>query len=387
MSEVKDNTEEKIIGKFKTSRNYENFVSGLRNSKVRLLRDEAFLDGGVLSGMLEGVKLKLTIRDKGTVDLEEVSDTNITDDAMLQRLVEQIDDLETNHYAEKSIISSLTFKDKNNDICYLCVEYETPMNRLNSLFEEDDKKIEMSKSSRSALDMLLSSDEFQIEDEEESIDEEDENIEVENNDEVENTYHSTIKESFEASKKEKLEELQNRIKSYVQDINRYKNEKNVLENKIEETSEGLSILEKRLDSMGEKQEPNGMVFFVSEEQKEDIGLTEDHREIVGKISDLIGLKKDALYKQLTEGYFLIKVGNAENLEDKNFVMDNEALELIKAIDFSGNFSTSDKRTIKYQGKLNWHQLVSNMIRLGFVQDEKFDKLSGSNSYKINEEKE
>jgi hypothetical protein len=132
--------------------------------------------------------------------------------------------------------------------------------------------------------------------------------------------------------------------------------------------------------MNIKQEPNGLVFFVSEEKKSDIGLTEANREIADKIADLINLKKEVLFEQLTEGYFEISIAKSDDISNKEFQLDTESLESINSIDYKGKISVLDKNKIKYQGDLNWHQLVDKMIRTGFVQDEKFDELSGSNSY-------
>jgi hypothetical protein len=383
MSKVENIKEENVIGEFKTSRKYEKFVSSSRTSKVRLFRDFAFLDGGVLSGMLEGVSLKLTVRDDSTVDFEEVGDANITDKGMLKRLLDQIDDMGVINYSHKHVVNNLTFKDEDGSICYLGVNHQTPMDKLNSIFEEDDKKIEMSDRSKSILSSLLESKDFNSEttDGEDStedlVDDIEEDIEQSNET---STYASLIKESFESSKKEKLEELKLRISESVSDINRFNSDKKVLDKKIDEITDGLSVLEKRLDSMNIKQEPNGLVFFVSEEKKSDIGLTEANREIADKIADLINLKKEVLFEQLTEGYFEISIAKSDDISNKEFQLDTESLESINSIDYKGKISVLDKNKIKYQGDLNWHQLVDKMIRTGFVQDEKFDELSGSNSY-------
>ena len=42
-------------------------------------------------------------------------------------------------------------------------------------------------------------------------------------------------------------------------------------------------------------------------------------------------------------------------------------------------------SFEYRGTLNWHQLVSKMLRKGFEQDPDFDKLCQSNSYESKEE--
>jgi hypothetical protein len=73
--------------------------------RVRFIRDIAFLKGDKLSGMLEGVIFKITICDEGTIDFEEV-DTNISDKAMRQRLIDDIDSNDVTGYTQ-SLLSQI----------------------------------------------------------------------------------------------------------------------------------------------------------------------------------------------------------------------------------------------------------------------------------------
>jgi hypothetical protein len=52
-----------------------------------------------------------------------------------------------------------------------------------------------------------------------------------------------------------------------------------------------------------KNEPNGIVFNVSEEKKHETGLDENTKHVADKIADLLGLKKDVLFTQLTSGFY------------------------------------------------------------------------------------
>jgi hypothetical protein len=55
--------------------------------------------------MLEGVIFKITICDEGTIDFEEV-DTNISDKAMRQRLIDDIDSNDVTGYTQ-SLLSQI----------------------------------------------------------------------------------------------------------------------------------------------------------------------------------------------------------------------------------------------------------------------------------------
>ena len=96
------NTEQEVkqpvIGEFKPKRTFLNFVSAVNGARVRFIRDIAFVKGEKLSGTLEGIVFKITICDEGTINFEEV-DTNVTDAAQRQRLIDDIDSTDVTGYA------------------------------------------------------------------------------------------------------------------------------------------------------------------------------------------------------------------------------------------------------------------------------------------------
>ena len=88
------------------------------------------------------------------MSIEEV-DTNLTDKAQIQRLIDDIDLMDTKTYTDKSIVPELEFRDINGDICYLEVDELKPIDKLASIFEES-KKQNLSDKGLSILDMILS---------------------------------------------------------------------------------------------------------------------------------------------------------------------------------------------------------------------------------------
>jgi hypothetical protein len=156
------------------------------------------------------------------------------------------------------------------------------------------------------------------------------------------------------------------------------------ESKLKEKSESLGVLETRLESMKPGEEPNGYVFFVSEELKNMEGLDETETNIANKIADIMKLKKDVLMKMLTEGYYKIKIAKKEDITNQDFELDKEIYSKVVSIDSLGKFSITDEG-FEYRGELNWHQLVGKMVRNGFEQEPEFDKLCQSNSYESKEE--
>ena len=422
MSKINEEVEEvkePVIGEFKTKNKFLNFISAvsIRGQKVRFNSESAFIKGELLSGMLEKVVFKLTICDEGTINFEEVEGTSLSDAAMRKRLVSDIDDSNITGYAQKFVLDGLEFSDENGDRCYLEVEHKKPIDLLRSIFDEEDQKEEemkeISEKGLSVLDSLFA-DEEQTEEgglsfldellsgdttvepfsDEDEIEEVEEVVEEPKSESV-----SYLEESFRKMNEGKVNELKTRIEDANKEIGKSKMEIKNAETKLNKTLDDLGVLETRLEAMQPIEEPTGYVFFVSEEKKHETGLDESTKHIADKIGDIMKLKKDVLFDMLTEGYHLIKLAKKDSdysldlgsvsTEDKTKeeieelvtqVSDlNRMYASLMKIDRSGNFSQTEEG-IEYRGELNWHQLVSKLIRNGFEQDHEFDKVSGSNSY-------
>jgi len=372
---------EKLIGKFKPKRKFLNFTSSINGARIRLNRDSAFIKGGLLSGVLEHLSFKITICDEGTINFEEV-DTNECDDALIQRLLDDIDSKDVTGYSQKFVVSGMEFKDENGDRCYLEVENKKPIDLLRDLLKDSDESelttdvvVDnevpiISKRASRFLDDLFG----------ELTDNVDDNV-VDNIDDVVETQIekplSHLEEQFKLMNEDKVIELTKRVDDSKNDIQKFKMEISRFEKRIKEVQDKMIVDESRLESMTPGDKPNGFVFNVSQEQKVETGLDINNREIADKIADLMKLKKDVLFDHLTGGFYRIKFGQKDDFTKD---LDPSILSLVNKIDINGSFTIFGKNEIEYRGDLNWHQLTSKLIRKGFEQDEEFDKLSGSNSY-------
>ena len=386
MTEQENKTEEvkePIIGEFKPKRKFLNFVSAVNGAKIRFIRDVAFLKGSKLSGMLEDVVFKITICDEGTINFEEV-DTNLCDNAMIKRFITEFDETPTTGYAQKFVLSGFEFTDVDGKRCYLEVEEKKPIDKLKSLFD----KPEVSEKGLSILDQLFGSDEeeslseilFKSETDEELKRE----LEGESDEEIKSESLSYMEESFRKMNESKVIELKSRIEDKQKEIVQCNREISQSEKKLKESTEQLGVLETRLETMSPGDEPNGFVFYVSEEQKNETGLDETTKAIADKIADLMSLKKDVLFDYLTGGFYKIKIAKKDDITNQDFQLDKEAYEKISTLDVAGKMTVVDG-SFEYRGTLTWHQLVSKMLRKGFEQDPDFDKLCQSNSYESKEE--
>lgn len=402
------NTEQEVkqpvIGEFKPKRAFLNFVSAVNGARVRFIRDIAFVKGEKLSGTLEGIVFKITICDEDTINFEEV-DTNVTDAAQRQRLIDDIDSTDVTGYAQKYVVAGIQFADVNGDLCYLEVEQKKPIDILKSIFDEEPKT-ELSDRGFSILDALFSSEsdeelarEFEGESDEEIIlSEKDAEIFVEAienpaepNEKLKGASESYMEQQFRKMNEDKINELKNRIEDAEKESARLKREISMNETKLKKQTEDLGVLETRLDSFNANDESTGYVFYVSEEQKpEEIGLTEENRAMADKIADIVGLKKDVLFKMLTEGYYKIRIAEKSDMTTEKVKVTNDILEKMKSL-VNGDSSLEAKVTMtepghfEYRGSMTWHQIVGKMIRKGFEQEPEFDKICQSNSYDSHEE--
>jgi hypothetical protein len=388
---------EPIIGDYKPKRKFLSFVSAVNGAKIRYIRDVAFVEGKHLSGILEGAIFKITICDEGTIKFEEQEGTSLSNDAMIKSLIEDIDNMGVTGYAQKFVLAGIKFTDVDGKLCYLEVEHKKPVDVLATLFDEEEESIEeqskeISEKGLSALDALLSFDDEEEEEAEEEEEEAEEDQDKEDaNDAPEQSHSEYLQDMFKKMNEEKERELKNRIEEKLNEIKRADADISMAEKKKKEGTEQLRVLESRLESLKPQEEPNGIVFHVSEEIKPETGLDESTRHVADKIADLLNLKKDVLFAQLTEGYYVIKMAGKEDFT-KGIPTDKykEITTTMKTIDPEGKFQMSMENgviEIEYRGELNWHQLTTKLMKKGFEQDEEFDKVAGSNSYAKEEEEE
>ena len=387
MTEQETKTEEvkePIIGEFKPKRKFLNFVSAVNGAKIRFIRDIAFLKAEKLSGILDGVVFKITICDEGTINFEEV-DTDRCDKAMIQRFIDELSETPTTGYAQKFVVSGFEFTDVDDKRCYLEVEEKKPIDKLKALFD----KPEVSERGLSILDQLFGSDEDlntlrmpvpePVEEDYSMVADLSEDVS-----ELKNESTSYMEESFRKMNEGKVIELKSRIEEKQKEVTQCNREISQSEKKLKESTEQLGVLETRLETMSPGDEPNGFVFYVSEEQKNETGLDETTKAIADKIADLMSLKKDVLFDYLTGGFYKIKIAKKDDITNQDFQLDKEAYEKISTLDVTGKMTVVDG-SFEYRGTLTWHQLVSKMLRKGFEQDPDFDKLCQSNSYESKEE--
>ena len=371
---------ESVIGEFTPSDKFIKFIGAKGN--IKLTAEEATIDGKYLSGLgLDGIIFKLTICDNGTIDFVELN-TNVTSKEQRQRLIDIMSEKTITPFQKEMVIPELKFESikkirDNTILLYLVVEYQKPIEKLASLFDDDDvdvEVIEISDEQSSKIDSLMSL--FDDVDEEKEVD----NTEVveEVSEEIDAKKH--MENSFAKMKEEKISELKNRLILKQKDLDKFANDIKMSKKKIEEAEGECSLLESRLETL-EPQEPFiGYFFNVSERLNEKITLEPEVSKIIfDKISKVKSINAEAFMRLFEDGEYQIKIGIKEGdsiieLTDYKSLKD-EAKERLSKL----RVSIIDDKLV-YNGDLTWGDITNKMVKLGFAQDSAFDKLCGSNSY-------
>jgi hypothetical protein len=375
-----EEVKEPVIGKFKPKRQFLNFVQG-RQGGIRFHTNVAYIKSEKLTGTLDAI-FKITICDEGTIDFEEM-DTNLCDDAMIQRFIDDIDSRDVTGYMKKFVVYGLDFTDEDNKKLYLEVEYKKPIDKLFSLFDElkepektEPEAMEVSDNAQSLLDSLFGdSDEVKEETTKEETPEVVETPKVE-----ENIAQKMMREAFEKMNADKIAELSDRIEKKEKEITKYKLDIRQNESNLKTASEDVKVLYSRYESLKPSEALNGYVFFVSPETKTGVTLDQNLQDVVKQISPLLKLKEDAVIEYLTKGFFTIKIAKKGELDNASVVVDKSIYDKISKMDPMGKVSMTGNTEFEYRGDMSWHNLVDKMIRMGFEQEPDFDKQCGSPSY-------
>ena len=376
-----------IIGDYKTKEKFIEFIGGSNN--INFLATEATIEGSQLSGLdYDGITFKLTICDEGTVKFDEV-DTNHTSPEQRGRLLEVISDKTLVPYRKRMCVRELKFTSintvKNEHISlFLVVEYERPIDKLASLFDDDDiieTETEISDEQSNKLDALMS-----LFDDEEITSEEEE--EVETYEVIESYDHrKQMESSFAKMKEDKISEIKERISTKEQDVLRFKNEVKQAEKKVDDAKGEVVLSESRLESLQPEEPFCGYFFNVSERLNEKVSLEPEIAELIkSKISKVKSINADAFMKLFEDGEYQIRLGKMDNdtlveyTDYENISKEVEA-KLVK-LKISLNVEDKDNPKLIYTGDMTWGDIINKMVKLGFGQESEFDKMCDSNSYKV-----
>jgi hypothetical protein len=393
----------KTTNPFTVTENNAKNIDTIESVEVNFISNEATIEAKYLSGLdMDGIVFKLTICDEGTVNFDEV-DTNHTTKEQRGRLLEIISEKTITPFRTRMVITELPFQsvkkvgDKSVRL-YLSVDYQKPIEKLASLFDDEETEVSISDEQSSKLDALMSmfDDEepklaqvlFESETEEELAREfEGENdIEVIATETIEPVYDSNkqMEESFAKMKQEKFDDLTKRLDNKKKELGKFTQDMKLSTKKVGDTEDEIKLLESRLESLQPEPEFTGYYFNVSERLNEKINLEPEIADLIkSKISKVKSINVEAFMKLFEDGEYHIRLG-VKSMDVLIEVTDYENLseEAQKALSKVG-IKLSDGKLI-YMGELNWGDIVNKMDKLGFSQDSEFDKQCGSNSYQTSQ---
>lgn len=373
----------KTSGEFKTKQKFIEFIGTKGN--LNFISKEAIIEGSQLSGLgLDEMKFKLTIYEDSTVDLEDIEGQSTTLE-FRKNLVDVILEKTISPFRKRMVITELSFTSvqpvgENPISLYLSVDYQKPIDKLASIFEDDN--IEITDNQLDKLDDLLS-----IFDDD---DYEDEVLEEKNEDSIDDKekidifdVNKQIGDSFERMKKDKIEELKTNLLTKEKELSRLEIDKNLTETKIKQLNSDIELINSRLDYLEPIADSNGVYFNVSERLNEQVVLEDDiYNLIKSKVSKVKSINAEAFMKLFEQGEFQVRFAK---FEEDNFV------EIIDSKDFDEkitnilsklNITVRDEKFYILE-ELGWAEIVNKFIKLGFLQSSEWDKICNSNSYSDN----
>jgi hypothetical protein len=381
MEESKDIIE--MTGIYKPKTKFIEFIGAKGN--VNFLAQSATIDAKQLSGMYyEDINLKLTIYEDGTIGLDEL-DTNHTTREERIRLVQIIEDKTISRFRDRSVINELEFtsiekvKDKTIPL-YLAVDYQKPIAKLGSLFDDE---FEISHDAMDNLNDLLNSwfededsaKEFEniiIEENNSSIKDKEEDLDNAIMQDHDINPTTIISDSFSKMKEEKLLELKKKRDKTEVEINKHSYQLSTTQKLLKDLELELKLLEDRIYNLQPSLDNNGFYFSVSERQNEKITLDPQTEELIRKtVSKVKSINGEAFMSLFKDGEFHIYIATKNDTEFEKVTdiekIGKEVLENLSKLDLS----FEDGKFI-YNGELTWGDIVNKMCKFGFQQDHEFD---------------
>ena len=367
-------------GNYKTKLKFLEFIGG--KGFVNFISHEAIIEANQLSGLgMDGIKLKLTICDDSSVNIDEV-DTNLTTEPQRKRLLEIIEEKTIGSFRSRTVIQELGFtsvtqvKDQNVPL-YLSVEVTKPIETLANVM---DNPLQASKQALGKLSELL--DTWLVDDEEEEVVSETQNVVeiMKDHDIPNNNVAEQIKSSFDTMKLSKLNDLKSSKLKKEEELSKLNFQLNTTRNRIVELENEIKLNQDRIDDLKPTEDSTGYFFNVSERLNEQILLEPEIEKIIKeKVSKIKSINVENFMKLFTDGEFHITLGK---IQDDELVKVDDVKSLPIEINerlYSLDLNPSDGKFI-YVGDLVWSQLVNKMIKMGFEENSEFNKICGSNSY-------
>lgn len=380
-----------VIGEYKTEDKFIEFIGSKGN--MNFISNEATIDAKYLSGLgLDGVILKLTICDEGTVNFDEV-DTNVTTKEQRGRLLDIISEKTVTPFRKRMVVQELPFistkqfNDSNINM-YLSVEFNTPISKLAGLL--DSEPVEISDEQSSKLDALMSMfDDDEVE-KDSTTDESVATSVVEVKPEPKEQVINLTEQSFNKIKENKIIELTTRMDNKKRELQRFKMDITQSEKKVKDAEDDIKLLEDRLESLQPQEQSTGYYFNVSERLNEKINLDPEVAQIIkNKISKVKSINAEAFMKLFEDGEYRIRLGKmvdgeVKEIEDYKSLSTSLSEVATSRIKKISGIGLDEESNLIYHGDASWGDLINKMIKLGFAQDADFDKYCGSNSYKVNQ---
>jgi len=389
--ETTEEVKEVKIGKFKPSKQILGFVSNVSGTMTNLVSEVAYLTPGKIYGMMsKEIRLKFEVCDDDTMDITNVTDVKL-DDKQMESILEDVCTGKINNYASKNVFGGVRFENENGELTYAHTTIEKPFDKLKRLANKEKDK--PSEKSLTKMEAFLAKHgklkpKVEVNDKTGEIDLYGEKLPMETEvhlpspveeEEVEVApFASEIDEAFKKMEDEKIIELTNEAEKKNKAMDKISVEIKSRQSNYDKIEKELDLINKRLKGFNRKEEFNGYLFSVSdkvESNKDIANLSDETVKALRKVCETIKVEYDKVYEIVFGSYYKIFLTKETELElehDKKTI-EKEIIEKIQSIDPKGKFIMRDDH-IEYIGDVEWHDINSEMEKLGFKTDNKFDDM-------------
>ena len=370
----------KVLGKYTTKTIIHDFIGTIGN--INLMSKTAQIKGKYFDSLnLEGIEFKMTLCDDNTFDFEEVvmdGGASVCTEEDIKRYIRAFDDCNVIGYRNKSVIPDMTFtathliREKEIQVdSYLVIDPKKPYDDLLNIMD-DEKEIvvaEIDEEDYAQKMSMLFDDEPEVIEPPVPVLKEKEPIPM--------TTNGQLAEEFVEAKKEKREILLTKMKAIEGEYKVAKNSLHMASNKVAECDAEIKLLASRIDSLEINEPFNGYFFYIPEFISEASFLSDEVKtQIITKLNVMNYHNTAGFMKLFENSLYKMRFGLEVDGQITELTDYKNVYPLLKDIDLANEAKVyvGEDKCIYYEGQIEWSHLNNKLIRMGFMNDHRFEEL-------------
>ena len=370
----------KVLGKYTTKTIIHDFIGTIGN--INLMSKTAQIKGKYFDSLnLEGIEFKMTLCDDNTFDFEEIvmdGGASVCTEEDIKRYVRAFDDCNVIGYRNKSVIPDMTFtathlvREKEIQVdSYLVIDPKKPYDDLLNIMEDEKEAVitEIDEEDYAQKMSMLFDDEPEVIEPPIPVLKEKEPTPM--------TTNGQLGLEFIEAKKEKREILLTKMKAIEGEYKVAKNSLNMASNKVAECDAEIKLLASRIDSLEINEPFNGYFFYIPEFISEASFLSDEVKtQIITKLNAMNYHNTAGFMKLFENSLYKMRFGLEVDGEITELTDYKNVYPLLKDIDLANEAKVYvwEDKCIYYEGQIEWSHLNNKLIRMGFMNDHRFEEL-------------